>query len=94
MPRIVILRRSLQVRPREGGGVREVAGVTYSTHALPPRIVELPPELYRDATEEELRDHPHYAVVPVSAEAVEEERRVLGEDNRAQFRQVPDSFEA
>lgn len=94
MARLTILRRSLQVRPREGGGVRELVAVTYSTPAVPPRIVDLPADLYRDATAEELAERPFYQVVPVSPEAAEGERGVLTADMKGIFLQTPDSFEA
>lgn len=94
MARISILRRSLQVQPREGGGVREVVAVTYSTPAVPPRIVDLPATLYREATAEELAERSAYQMVPVGAEAVELERIHLRADMFGLFEGTPDSFEA
>jgi len=94
MALITVLRRSLQVRPREGGGVHEVVAVTYSTPAVPPRIVDLPAEAYREATAEELAERAAYQMVPVSEQATETERLVLAADMKGIFLQLPDSFEA
>lgn len=94
MARITVLRRSLQVRPREGGGVHEVVAVTYSTPAVPPRIVDLPAEHYREATEEELAKRAAYQVVPVSEAATETERLVLAADMKGIFEGTPDTFDA
>lgn len=94
MVRITILRRSLQVRPREGGGVHEVVAVTYSTAEVPPRIVELPAVLYREATEEELAKRPRYQMIPSGDPELVEERAVLAADMKGLFEGVPDSFDA
>ena len=94
MARITVLRRSLQVRPREGGGVHEVVAVTYSTPAVPPRVLDLPATLYREATAEELLARGAYQMVPVDAEAVELERAHLRADMKGLFNGAPDHFEA
>lgn len=71
-----------------------MVAVTYSTPAVPPRIVDLPVELYREATEEERAARPLYEVVPESEGAVETEHKVLAADMKGMFLHPPDSFEA
>jgi hypothetical protein len=77
----VIIHRRERVSAAPLRGVREDrVAVTWSTGAIPPRVIHLAPDLYRPATEEELADRPAELVVPVDPAAEEEERKAIRAD--------------
>lgn len=90
--RIIRRQRSLLYPTPET--VEEVVSVTFSTSALPPRSVSLPPANYRDATAAELQDNPNYLVVPAGElYAAEERDAIAAAISASQVRKV-DMFEA
>jgi len=93
MASIRILRRREAVRFPTVQTPEEVIAVTYSTPALPPRIVYLPREGYRPPTPEERAQNPDYQVVPATPVQVEEERRSIERDYRESLPARTDTFE-
>jgi len=90
---VALLRREEAVRFPVPQQPELVAAVTYSTSAVPPRIIHLPRSLYREATPEERAANPRYVLLPVGAEAEEEERRAIAQDMERVFRPAPTTFE-
>ena len=93
MPAVTILRRQKAVRFPQPQQLEEVAAVTYSTPAVPPRDVHLPLEGYRVPTAEELAQNPRYELVPTGPEAEQRERKAIEQDIHLVARTPPPTFE-
>lgn len=93
MPRVSILRRDRAVRFPEPQRLEEVAAVTYTSNAVPPRVVHVPIGSYRDATPEELAQSPRYKIVPVDDGAQQLELRAIEQDMHAQLSGPPATFD-
>lgn len=93
MVQVTILRRESTVRVVAPGQVRDVVAVTYSSTAVPPRTVDLPPGSYRDASAEELDVNPRYQVMPVGEGAEEAEREAIRQDRERVLAVRPSTFD-
>lgn len=93
MPQVSILRREEAVQFFEPHQVQEMAAVTYSTPAVPPRTVHLPRGSYRPATAEELAASPRYKLLPLNEEMVQLERHAIEQDLHQATASPPTSFE-
>lgn len=80
MPRVSILRRDKAVQFPDPQRVEEVVAVTYATDVVPPRIVNVALEAYREATPEEKAANSAYQFVPVDGSAEELERKAIAQD--------------
>jgi len=93
MPQVTILRRERSVRSQAPGLAEEVVAVTYSTPAIPPRIVYLPEASYRDATDAELKAQPLYRVVAKDKPAQDAELTTIRQDLERARSFTPQSFQ-
>lgn len=94
MAQITLLRRERAITTPQGGPIKEVVAVTYSTLAIPPRQVFLPLDLYRPATEEELAANPRYQMLPGQPGAIDTERKLIQADIEGIVQAPPDTFES
>lgn len=93
MAQVSILRRSRLLLPPAAGAVTEVVEVAYSTINRLPRVVQLPLDLYRPATQEELVANSRYQMLPVNEAAAEAERQAISTDMKADIAAVRQTFE-
>lgn len=93
MPRVQVLSRTSVTGLTEPGLTTPAVAVTYATERLAPRVVNVPAELYREASDEELASDRSYRFVPKDDESAAAEQAAIAADiERAQARRV-DSYE-
>ena len=80
MPRVTILSRGKLLQFPDPSRPVTVVAVTYQSELLPPRTVQLPDDLYRDATLEEGPSGSSIDVVPVDDAAQKAEDDAIRQD--------------
>ena len=92
MPVFTIHRREVALLLQSPKEHTEEVAVTYSTPAVPPRVVRLPRDQYRDADPGELAGQPLFRVLPKDAQAAELERKALAADMEGAIRSRGETF--
>lgn len=93
MAQVTIHSRDRSLVISDAGQTQEVVALTYSTLAVSPRIVNLPLDLYRPATADELAANPRYQMLPVDERAVDTERQLIQADMKGYISLAPERFE-